>query len=197
MAGNAQRYSNVAILLHWLIAIAIGWNIWIGLWMVDAVNVPETQAAAYEAFQFHKSLGLTVLILSILRLGWRLAHPVPPLPDATPGWQRVAARLTHVLFYALMIAIPLTGWLYVSTGWSSKTNAPFDIPTMWFGLFQWPHIPGVSGLRELAGAAIETHEILAFATLGLLVLHIGAALKHHFADRDHVLWSMLPIVRKK
>lgn len=195
MDGKAKRYSKVAIWLHWLIAIAILWNVWIGLWMHEAIEDPETQAAAYQAFQFHKSLGLTVLVLTLLRLGWRLAHPVPPLPHAMPGWQKAAARLTHLLFYVLMIAMPLTGWIYVSTGWNAETSSAFDIPTMWFGLFQWPHIPGLAGAASLAEASIEAHEVLAFTTLGLLALHVIAALKHHFADRDHVLWSMLPIVR--
>lgn len=197
MDASTRRYSTVAIWLHWLIAIAIVWNIWIGIWMVDAVNQPESQAAAYQAFQFHKSLGLTILVLAIVRLIWRFSHPAPPLPEAMPGWLKASARAAHWIFYALMILIPLAGWLYVSTGWSSKTDAPFDIPTMWFGLFHWPHIPGVSGMKELAGGAIEMHELLAWSMVALLVLHIAAALKHHFVDRDHVLATMLPFLRRR
>lgn len=201
MASNAggsrgERYSTVAIILHWLMALLILWQVWIGIWMTGAIEDPATQAAAYQGYQFHKSLGLTLLVLALLRLGWRLAHPVPPMPATMPGWQKVAGRLSHALLYVLMVAIPLTGWLYVSTGWNSDTGRPLSIPTVWFGLFEWPDIPGLDGNSALADVVVEAHELMAFTTLGLLVIHVAAALKHHFADRDNVLWSMLPFISR-
>jgi cytochrome b561 len=193
-AADHPRYSGVAITLHWLIAAAILLNLGVGWWMSDAINDPETQATAYEAFQFHKSLGLTILTLAVIRLIWRLTHRFPPLPPHMPHWQQAAARFSHVLLYTFMLVMPLTGWIYASTGWNSETGMAFDVPTMWFGLFQWPHVPGVSGSEGIANGAVATHELLAWGFVVLLAVHVLAALKHHFADRDLVLWSMLPIV---
>lgn len=195
-AQRAARYSTVAIILHWLMALVIVAQVWIGIWMTDAIENPATQAAAYEGYQFHKSLGLTLLVLAIARLVWRLAHPVPPLPATMPAWQRVAALLSHRLLYAFMVLIPLSGWLYVSTGWNSDTGTAFSIPTVWFGLFEWPHIPGLDRNGPLADVMMEAHELLAWALLALLAVHVAAALKHHFADRDRVLWSMLPFISR-
>lgn len=191
-----QRYTKVAIILHWLMALVIVWQIWIGIWMTGAIDDPAKQGAAYEAFQFHKSLGLTLLVLAVLRLAWRLTHRVPPLPAHTPPWQKVAARASHYALYAFMVLIPLTGWIYVSTGWNSDAGTAFAIPTVWFGLFEWPHIPGLDGNGPLADIVVEVHELLAFALIGLLVLHVAAALKHHFIDRDFALWSMLPFISR-
>ena len=191
-----QRYTGVAIVLHWLMAFLIVWQIWVGIWMSDAINDPDMQATAYKAFQFHKSLGLTLLVLAVVRLLWRMGHRFPPLPPHMPGWQKLAARVSHVALYAFMVLIPLTGWLYVSTGWNADTDTAFSIPTVWFGLFEWPHIPGLDGNDALAGIVIEAHELLAWALVALLVLHVAAALKHHFADRDNALWSMLPFISR-
>lgn len=192
----ARRYTIVAIILHWLMALLIVGQIWIGIWMSGAIDDPASQGAAYEAFQFHKSLGLTLLVLAVLRLIWRLTHRVPPEPHDIPAWQRVAARASHFLLYAFMVLIPLTGWLYVSTGWNSDTGMAFAIPTIWFGIFNWPHIPGIDGNGPLADLAVEMHELLAYALIALLVVHVAAALKHHFVDRDRVLWSMLPLIKR-
>ena len=189
-----RRYSAVAIWLHWLMAAAIVAMIAMGLWMTSAIEDPERQAAAYSTFQWHKSLGLTVLVLALVRLAWRLTHPMPALPAHMPGWQQIAARISHVLLYVFMLAMPLTGWLYVSTGWNSQTGMAFDVPTVWFGLFQWPHLPGLSGSEGIANLAVEAHKLLAWGFIALLVVHVLGALKHHFADRDDVLWSMAPIM---
>ena len=192
----SYRYTTVAIVLHWLMALLIIFQIYVGIWMSGAIDDPASQAAAYDAFQFHKSLGLTLLVLAILRLAWRLAHRVPPEPRDIPGWQRVAARASHILLYAFMVLIPLSGWLYVSTGWNSDAGTAFAIPTIWFGMFEWPHIPGVDGNGPLADVALNTHQLLAYSLIALLFVHVAAALKHHFADRDRVLWSMLPFIKR-
>ena len=191
-----RRYTSVAIVLHWLMALLIIWQIWIGIWMSDAIDDPATQAAAYEAFQFHKSLGLTLLVLTVLRVIWRLTHIFPTLPAHMPRWHAASARLSHFLLYGFMLIIPLSGWLYVSTGWNSDTGTAFSIPTVWFGMFVWPHIPGVDSNATLADISMEAHELLAWGLIALLVLHVLAALKHHFADRDDVLWSMLPFISR-
>lgn len=199
---GTSRYSRVAILLHWMIAIAILGMIPLGWWMSDAIKDPAQASQAFRAYQLHKSIGLTILVLSVLRLIWRLTHRFPPLPDHMPAWEKLAARISHVLLYVLILALPLSGWIYVSAGWNSAMNMPFAVPTIWFGLFEWPHIPWVADAADairgsIAGSAMTAHEKLAWGAVALVGLHAAAALKHHFFDRDSVLASMLPIVRPR
>ena len=185
----------VAITLHWVIAAAILLNLGIGLWMVWAIDSSELQAGAVSAFQLHKSIGLAVLVLSLIRLAWRLLYPPPPLPVAARGWERALAAITHWLFYGLMIGLPLSGWLYVSAQW--RGAAPFNIPTLWFGLFEVPHLFGLgdssAALRQqVAAISLNVHGAMVLALILLLVLHVAAALKHHFLQRDGILARMLP-----
>ena len=186
-ANSTLRYGTVAMAFHWAIAAAILFMLWLGPFIA---SLPETDARQFPLFQLHKSIGLSILILSLLRLGWRVLHPVPALPSHMARWERAAARGVHAVFYLLMIAVPLLGWASVSA-------APLGVPTMWFGLFEWPHIPMLDYLpraekRILDPLLIRTHGLFAFAMLGLVVLHVLAALKHHFRDRDNVLKHMLP-----
>lgn len=190
-----SRYTAVAVALHWIIATAIVVNLGLGLWMGRAIDSMADPAGAIDAFQWHKSIGLTVLVLSLARLAWRFLYPPPPLPAHMLPWERTAAAITHWLFYILMVAIPLSGWLYVSAQW--RGDAPFTIPTLWFGLFEVPHLFGLNeaGMelrRRLASLAIDSHGALALALVGLLILHIAAALRHQFWQRDGLLARMLP-----
>ncbi len=171
-----------------------------GLWMHESAEHGDVSARLFSAYQLHKSIGLTVLALSLVRLGWRLMNPPPPMPAHMPGWERFAAVATHWAFYALMIGLPLTGWLYVSAGWSIHDEAPLPVATHWFGLFQVPALFGLNqadlGVREdAAEAALTAHAYLAYAALGLAALHVAAALKHQFFDRDEVLAHMVPGLR--
>lgn len=195
----SYRYNAIAITLHWVIAACILINLGFGWWMGDALNDEATQNLATNVFQWHKSLGLLILVLSLLRLGWRLLHPAPPLPEATGRWEQLVARLTHIAFYGLMIGIPLSGWLYVSTQW--RGDNPLNVPTVWFGLFEVPHLLALNTLppetRELlASWILPTHETLSWVFALLLVLHIGAALRHHFLLKDAVLTHMIPALAK-
>jgi cytochrome b561 len=188
-----SRYSRVAIVLHWTMAILIIGLFFVGLWMHEAIHVKETKAAAFSAYQWHKSFGLTVLVLTFLRLAWRFGHRPPPLPSGMKPWEAGVAKLTHWIFYALMLAVPLSGWAMVSA-------SPFGLPTIVFGLFEWPHLPQFAEManKDAAEEALkEAHELLAFAMMGLVILHIGAALKHHLIDRDDVLARMLPLLRRR
>jgi cytochrome b561 len=185
--NSTLRYGAVAMTLHWLIAAMILFMIGLGLFMT---SLDEMDPRTFPLFQIHKSIGLTILVLSFVRLGWRTANPVPALPTGMSTLERFAARGTHALFYMLMIAIPLMGWATVSA-------APLGVPTMWFGLFEWPHIPFLADLpraekRVIEGPIATTHAVLALSMLGLVVLHVAAALKHQFRDRDDVLKRMLP-----
>ncbi|NOX94709.1 MAG: hypothetical protein GXP04_06305 [Alphaproteobacteria bacterium] len=179
-----RNYSTVAIVLHWTIALVILGQIASGLYMH---NLPNTSSIKFDMFQLHKSFGLSVLALSLLRLAWRFTHKPPTLPVAMPGWQKLAARMTHIGFYVLMIATPLAGLAMVSV-------SPLDIPTKLFGVVPVPHFP-LLGIEDREGAEDilkEVHEYLAFGILGLLALHVGAALKHGLINRDGVLRSMSP-----
>jgi cytochrome b561 len=186
--GNSKvRYGAVAMTLHWLLAAMILFMAGLGFFMT---RLDETDERMFPLFQLHKSIGLTILILSVARLAWRLANPIPALPKGMSTWERFAARGTHALFYVLMIGVPLMGWATVS-------SAPLAVPTVWFGLFEWPHIPVLADLpraekRVIEGSLAVTHSLLALAMLGLVALHVAAALKHQFRDRDDVLKRMLP-----
>ena len=127
------RYSTVAIALHWLTALAILAMIPTGWWMSEAIADPDSQAAAYRVFQLHKSIGITILLLSLIRLGWRLANPPPPLPLNLPRWEALLSKIVHVGFYVVMIGMPLTGWLTVST-------SRIAVPTLLYGTIPWPHV---------------------------------------------------------
>ncbi len=188
---DQQTYSTVAMVLHWAIAIAIVGLIAAGTWMADAIKVPETQGLAFSVYQWHKSLGLAVLVLSVLRLAWRFVKPPPPLPASMPGWERTLAGVSHTAFYVLMIGMPLLGWAMVSA-------SPLGLPTIVFGLFEWPHIPFLADLEDkkpVEDALKTAHMAGGYLLAGLLVLHVGAALKHHFVSRDDVLARMVPGVK--
>ncbi len=193
MKAGVDRYSSVAIALHWLIALMVIGQIAGGLYMH---NLPKEQAELkFQLYQLHKSFGVTVLFLTMLRLGWRLSHKAPPLPAAMPAWEKAAARGAHVGFYVLLVALPLVGWLIVS-------SSPYadSVQTYLFGVIHWPHLPffdGVEDRKALSHDFAEIHEYLAFAMIGLIGLHVAAALKHHFINKDTVLAHMLPAAGRR
>ncbi|MGO7133584.1 YceI family protein [Rhizobium leguminosarum] len=196
-SGTGRRYSSVAIILHWTTALLVISMIPMGWWMVRAIDKPGTQQLAYQLFQVHKSIGFAILALTLLRVVWRLTHPITALPAGMKGWERLLARITHIFFYGLLLAIPLTGWAYVSAGWAIGTDRPLMVATSWFGLFTIPHLPGLEGMRMLAFGAMGAHAYMAYGGTLLIGLHVAAALKHHFIDRDGVLAQMLPFLRSK
>ncbi len=174
------RYSTVAIWFHWTIALLVIVNLTVGL-LHDSVPALRAWMGA------HQALGLTVLALTAGRVAWRLAHRPPPLPAKTPAWERGLAHTTHAVLYLLMIAMPLTGWMMVS-------NPAKPHPIAWFGVFDVPPLP-VSG--AVAGLGHNAHGLLGWLMLGLVVLHIGAALRHHLLLRDPVLTRMAPILGRR
>lgn len=174
-----SRYSSVAIGLHWSIAALIIVNLTLGIGH-DAFG----KASVRTVMDVHKSIGLTVLALSLIRLGWRLGHPVPPLPVTVPGWQVLAMKTTHYFMYLAMIALPLSGWL-MSSAFEKR------MPLKFFWLFEVPFLPVKQG-KAAMGLWHETHEILGFSMIAVLILHVLAALKHHLIDKDDVFVRMLP-----
>lgn len=176
-SGSAgPRYARVAIWLHWLIGLAVIANI--ALAMLTEGLPRETRGAAMD---IHKALGIAVLALTVIRIGWRLGHRPPPLPAAIPGWQRLFGRITHGLFYVLLILLPLSGWV-----WMSAAGRPIDF----FGLFAVPVI--VAPSEALADAMHDRHEALGLTMLALAAIHILAALKHQFVDRAGLIGRMNP-----
>jgi cytochrome b561 len=182
-----SRYSIVAIALHWLIALLILANIVLA-WTFQ--NMPKG-LTAFQLIQLHKSLGITVLLLSVVRLGWRLANP-PPAAPPMPRWQHLASQVAHWAFYAIMIGMPLSGWVMVS---ASKLG----LPTLLYGVIPWPHIPFIHDLPPTAKKAWDdgadnVHSALAWVAYVLIPLHVAAALKHQFYDRDDLLARMVPFL---
>ena len=182
MAEPRNRYSTVSLVLHWLIAALVVTQILL-IWAHEATDGPISR----EFVNLHKSVGLSILVLTLVRLGWRIANPAIPLPLETPRWQKLAARATHVLFYALLIAMPLVGW-------AASSAAGRDI--LWFGLFEWPALP-IGGGRPVARDLMDVHELAANVLIFLVILHILGALKHHFIDRDNVLHRMIPLIPRR
>jgi cytochrome b561 len=188
--NTAERYGSVAMSLHWLIAAAVIANLAVGLYMAD---LPRADPNKFELIALHKSIGLTVLTLSVLRVLWRLVNPVPPPPAGLSPMLRIAGRALHHLLYFLIIAIPLAGWLFVSVG-------SMGHPTPVFGLFGWPSFPILTDMSRSVGHPYRevfqtAHVWLAWSAIALIPLHVGAALYHQFIRRDDVLVRMLPGTR--
>ena len=173
------RYDNVAAAIHWLTAALIVVQVIVGFTFHNMERGP----ARADLFLSHKTIGAVILILALIRLAWRLSHKPPPFPEELPGWERIAATWNHRLFYVMIIGLPLTGLAAVSGGAEAATTP------LAFGL-ALPVIPGLSeALGEMFG---EIHVALVYATLALLALHIGAALKHQFVDRARAAGRMPP-----
>lgn len=168
---SAARYSRGAVILHWLIAVLIALN-FVAAFVAE--DMPDAQAA--QVMGNHKAIGITVLLLTVLRVIWRLTHRPPPLADTLAAWEVALSRVTHGLLYLLMLAIPLSGWL-MHSAWSGGK------PVSLFGLIGWPGYPFAAN-KDLAHTFGEGHEVMAFAMLGLLVLHVAGALKHRLIDKD-------------
>ena len=176
MTGEeAARYTRVAIILHWLIAALLIGNIVLGLYH-DSFG----KAATPWMMFFHKAIGLSVLALSLARLAWRLTHRPPAFDPVLKGWERGLAHFLHWLFYFMLIAIPLTGWLLSSSGGRA---------TSFWGLFDIAPLPVPKSSRDFYEGA---HELLGKLMIGLVLLHVAGALKHHLEGHRHLIGRMAP-----
>lgn len=180
--GNGARYHGVAIALHWIIGGLILANLALGL-LNDAIK----DATGWGPIPLHKSIGLTVLALSLARLVWRLVHRPPPMPRSMAPGERRLANGVHRTFYALMILMPLTGWIMSSAG---------RYPLNWFGLFPVPKFAVAKG-DAIVGLTDQAHLYLGWLLLLLALGHAAAALRHHFVLRDAVLGRMLPLSARR
>lgn len=173
-AVSDARYNAVARALHWAIAILLIGNLAGGL-------LHEPLQDVIRIMPVHKAVGITVLALSVLRLLWRLVSRTPPLPADLPKWEVGAAHAAHTVLYVLMIGLPLSGWIFSSTS---------KYPITWFGLFDVPKF-ALTKQDPLYAIMHEGHEIMGYVAIALIVLHVGAALRHHFVLKDGVLRRML------
>lgn len=178
--NTENRYGAVAILLHWLMAFLIIGLVALGLYMVRLPDV-GFNTKKITLILYHKEVGLLVLILFAARLGWRITHVLPLLVAHLPDWQKVAARFVHLSFYALMFALPMTGWLMSSAA---------GIPVSFFGLFILPDF--LPHDDYLFHRLIDIHKWFGYVLILLIFVHVGAALRHHFVFKDDTLRKMLP-----
>jgi cytochrome b561 len=180
-AAAPTGYSRAAIAFHWIVAALVIGNLAFGFYTVDLPLSPQK----LRLFSYHKWVGVTVLVLAAARLMWRLNHSPPALPASMRPWEKRAANATHALLYALFFAAPITGWLFSSAA---------GFQTVYLGLLP---IPDLLGRNEgLADVLKVTHHWINYTMAAVIVLHVAAALKHHFVDRDDVLIRMLPFLRR-
>lgn len=185
------RYTGTAMLLHWLVALLIFAGFGLGLTMVDMGF--STQKLKF--YSWHKWIGISIFLLVAIRLVWRLTHAAPALPTTMPAWQRRAAHESHILMYVLFFAIPLSGWLFSSAK---------GIQTVYLGMIPLPDLM-TKEMGEIILSAADPekpfvvadlirliHKCLNYLLGGLVLMHIGAALKHYFIDRDDILGRMIP-----
>ena len=174
--NTTRTWGSLSKAFHWLIVLLI-----INQWLI-AERADELKGLAkLEALAWHKSFGLTILMLAVLRLLWRLMNPTPDLTTETHRWERMLAKISHVLLYALIFAMPLTGWMM-----SSAKNYPVS----WFKLVQFPDL--VAPAEQTFHLMDDLHHLLFKVLVGVALLHVAGALKHHFIDRNDVLKRMLP-----
>ncbi|HQS57573.1 MAG TPA: cytochrome b [Gallionellaceae bacterium] len=175
-------YTRTAIALHWLIALLVFVTFPVGVIMSDMALSPDK----LKLLSYHKWLGVTVFILLVVRLVWRVAHRPAPLDVAMPHWQMLAAKAVHVLLYVLLFAIPLSGWLMSSAK---------GFQTVYLGVLPLPDL--LARDKVLGDALSALHQVLNITMLLLVIAHIAAALKHHFVDRDGTLVRMLPFLGRR
>lgn len=179
MPGN--RYTLTAIRLHWLLAVLIFAVFPLGV-IAHGMGFSPLKL---QLVSYHKWLGVTIFMLTLIRLSWRLSHTPPPLPESLPRWQHLIGHFVHGSLYVLMLLIPLSGWLMSSAK---------GFQTVLFGILPLPDL--IAKDKTLAADLFVLHQSLNFFLLGLLAAHIGAALKHHLIDHDGILARMLPFLDK-
>lgn len=180
-SSKSARYTLPAQVLHWLIALLIVGMFPLGLYMSDL----PLSVRKIELYSWHKWVGITVLLLVVLRILWRVTHRPPPLPATISRWQQGAAELMHNLLYVLILFIPLTGWALSSAA---------GVPVVWWGLWKLPSL--LPANQALAHLLELVHATLNYTLAALLVAHVGAVVKHNFIDHDGVLSRMLPWERR-
>lgn len=175
-----DRYTRTAVFLHWLVALGLIGTFALGFYMEGLPLSPNK----LKLYAWHKWAGMTLLVLVVIRLAWRLSHPAPALPDSMTTRDRLLAHAGHWLLYLLMLAIPVSGWLMSSAQ---------GFQVVWFGVLPLPDlVPKNEALGELL---LNIHVVLNYVMLITVIGHVAAALHHHFIKKDTVLKRMLPLAR--
>ncbi|MBI5890734.1 MAG: cytochrome b [Nitrosomonadales bacterium] len=177
-----NQYTRTAVALHWLIVLLIFAAFPLGVYMHELPLSPYK----LRLYSYHKWIGLTVLLLAAIRLYWRATHRPPAMPESMPNWEKFAAHATHYALYLLIFVIPVSGWLMSSA---------MGFQVVWFGVLPLPNL--VDKNKELGELLLEVHKALNFLMFGLVLAHIGAALKHHVIERDDILVRMVPFLKKR
>lgn len=175
--NTLSSYGSVAKFLHWAMFLILSGMVTLGFYMHELPNSPDK----IQLYGLHKSIGITVLLLVFLRLVWRARNPVPKLPEEAGKVEKAGAHGAHILLYMIMFALPVSGWV-------GSSYSGFQVSV--FGLFTMPDLVGPD--RPMSGILHEAHEVLVFALIGVVALHIVAALYHHFVRKDDILKRMLP-----
>ena len=175
----SEKYTRVAIALHWLIALLLIGGFALGLYMVELKFSPEK----LTLYSYHKWIGVSVFSLALLRVLWRLTHQPPPLPASVPDWQVAASNATHLLLYLLLLAAPLSGWLYSSAA---------GVPTVPFGIAALQLPDFLAKDRALAATLKFVHMSITYSLAALVALHVAAVFKHLLIDRDGIMRRMMP-----
>jgi cytochrome b561 len=178
---STLRYSGTAIALHWLIALLMICGFYLGWIMTD---IPGFTPTKLKYVSWHKWIGVTVFALAVLRLVWRITHSAPSMPSTMPRWQQAAAHGTHALLYVLMLAIPVTGYLFSSAS---------GVQVVYLGIVPLPVLIGPD--HALKAVLRGAHIALNYTLLVLFVLHVAAALKHQLVQRDGLLARMIPFLK--
>ena len=182
MQASLPRYTGVAITLHWLIAAAILSTFLLAQYMTDLKLSP----VKLKLYSYHKWIGVTIFLLVLIRLAWRVSHRPPAPPPSMPAWQHSAANIAHFFLYALMLVIPVSGWLMSSAS---------GFQVVYLGLLPIPDL--LAKNKDLADQLKQLHEALNWLMVLVVALHVAAALKHHITDRDDVLKRMLPFLKQR
>jgi cytochrome b561 len=180
-SADTQRYSRTAISLHWLIALLMICGFYLGWIMTD---IPGFTPTKLKYVSWHKWIGVTVFVLALLRITWRVTHQAPSMPSAMPAWQKAAAHATHGLLYVLMLAIPLSGYMFSSAA---------GVQVVYLGVLPLPTLIGPD--HALKAVLRTVHVLLNYTLLVLVVMHVLAALKHQFVERDGLLARMIPFLK--
>jgi cytochrome b561 len=175
-----QRYDLIAITLHWIMAICIILMLGSGF-AFDFIDMPKS--FKFDLYQWHKSLGIVLLIVVFIRIGWRLFHRPPDEPEELSKRDAILSRVGHWVLYVMMVAMPIVGWMMVS-------SSPYGLPTFIFGLFEWPHIPGLSNNETINTMAKQMHWIGGWLFLSIIIIHTLAVVKHYYFDNINLLRRM-------
>lgn len=177
---DKKRYDIVAISLHWGMALCILLMLGSGL-AFDRIDME--QSFKFNLYQWHKSLGLILLVLVAIRIGWRLFNKPPTEPSQLTKTDHILSKIGHWALYSAMVIMPFSGWVMVS-------SSPYGLPTFIFNLFEWPHIPGLSSNKDMNALSKDIHWFGGWAFISLITIHSLAVVKHYYYDQVNLLPRM-------